>query len=294
MGSDGLGGSLGDSHGVTRWAGSCDPEVPVAQGETVLEITDTDRIRIITLNRPDALNAFNEALYDATTDALIDAAADNSVAVVIITGTGRSFSAGTDVVEMAMRNTGGIENGRHGFPGLVDHLVDFPKPLFCAVNGMALGIGATMLALSDLVFMSTEARIRCPFTALAVAPEAASSYTFPAMIGRHNATWALMSSEWLSAQECLEMGITWKVCEPEQLMEETMKHARVLASKSISSLVESKKTITAAIKPQIDAARERENAAFAYLMGRPANIEALTALAERRQPDFAAIDLADS
>jgi enoyl-CoA hydratase/carnithine racemase len=185
-----------------------------------------DRIRTITLNRPDALNAFNEALYDATTDALIDAAADNSVAVVIITGTGRSFSAGTDVVEMAMRNTGGIENGRHGFPGLVDNLVDFPKPLICAVNGMALGIGATMLALSDLVFMSTDARVRCPFTALAVAPEAASSYTFPALIGRHNATWALMSSEWLSAQECLEMGITWKVCEPDALMEDTMKHAR--------------------------------------------------------------------
>ncbi|MSW32638.1 MAG: enoyl-CoA hydratase/isomerase family protein [Actinobacteria bacterium] len=259
----------------------------------VLEISDVDRIRTITLNRPDALNAFNEALYDATTDALLDAADDNAVAVVIITGTGRSFSAGTDVVEMAMRNTGGVENGRHGFPGLVDNLVDFPKPLICAVNGMALGIGATMLALSDLVFMSTEARVRCPFTALAVAPEAASSYTFPAMIGRHNATWALMSSEWLSAQECLEMGITWKVCEPDVLMEETMKHARVLASKSISSLVESKKTIMAAIKPQIDAARERENAAFAYLMGRPANMEAMVALAERRQPDFAAIDLVD-
>ena len=270
------------------------PESLGAQGETVLEITDVDRIRTITLNRPDALNAFNEALYDATTDALIDAAADNSVAVVIITGTGRSFSAGTDVVEMAMRNTGGIENGRHGFPGLVDNLVDFPKPLICAVNGMALGIGATMLALSDLVFMSTDARVRCPFTALAVAPEAASSYTFPALIGRHNATWALMSSEWLSAQECLEMGITWKVCEPDTLMEDTMKHARVLASKSISSLVESKKTIMASIKPQIDAARERENAAFAYLMGRPANMEAMVALAERRQPDFAAIDLADS
>ncbi|MEI7624488.1 MAG: enoyl-CoA hydratase-related protein [Actinomycetes bacterium] len=268
--------------------------MPEAEGGNVLEITDVDRIRVITLNRPEALNAFNEALYDATTDALIDAAADNSVAVVIITGTGRSFSAGTDVVEMAQRNTGGVENGRHGFPGLVDHLVDFPKPLFCAVNGMALGIGATMLALSDLVFMSTEARVRCPFTALAVAPEAASSYTFPTMIGRHNATWALMSSEWLSAQECLDMGITWKVCEPESLMEETMAHARVLASKSISSLVESKRTIIAAIKPQIDAARERENAAFAYLMGRPANIEAMVALAERRQPDFAAIDLADS
>lgn len=261
------------------------------QGETVLEITDIDRIRTITLNRPEALNAFNEALYDATADALIDAAADHAVAVVVITGTGRAFSAGTDVVEMAMRNTGGVENGRHGFPGLIDQLVAFPKPLFCAVNGMALGIGATMLALSDLVFMSTEARVRCPFTALAVAPEAASSYTFPAMLGRHNATWALMSSEWLSADECLQMGLTWRVCEPDELIDETMKHARVLASKSISSLMECKRTITEAIRDQINAARQRENDAFAYLMGRPANIEAMTALAERREPDFASIDL---
>jgi enoyl-CoA hydratase/carnithine racemase len=257
----------------------------------MLQITDVDRIRTITLDRPDSLNAFNEALYDATTDALLDAATDNSVAVVIITGTGRAFSAGTDVVEMAQRNTGGIENGRHGFPGLVDQLVAFPKPLFCAVNGLALGIGATMLALADLVFMSTEARVRCPFTALAVAPEAASSFTFPNMLGRHNATWALMSSEWLSAEDCREMGLAWRVTSPEELMDETMRHARVLASKSISSLVESKRTIVAALAPQIEAARERENAAFAHLMGRPANIEALTALAERRTPDFAAIDL---
>lgn len=261
------------------------------QGDNVLEITDVDRIRTIRLDRPEALNAFNEALYDATADALIDAAADNSVAVVIITGTGRSFTAGTDVVEMAMRTQGGIENGRHGFPGLIDQLVDFPKPLFCAVNGMALGIGATMLALSDLVFMSTEARVRCPFTALAVAPEAASSFTFPNMLGRHNATWALMSSEWLSAEDCQQMGLAWRVCEPDALMDETMRHARVLASKSISSLMECKRTITAALKPQIDAARERENAAFAYLMGRPANLEAFAALAERREPDFASIDL---
>ena len=257
----------------------------------MLTITDTDRVRVITLDRPDALNAFNEALYDATTDALIEAASDNSVAVVVITGTGRAFSAGTDVVEMAMRNTGGIENGRHGFPGLVDNLTEFPKPLICAVNGLALGIGATMLALSDLVFMASDARVRCPFTDLAVAPEAASSYTFPMLLGRHNATWALMSSEWLDAQTCHEMGLAWKVTSPDDLMDVTMKHARVLASKSISSLVESKRTIIAALRPQIEAARERENAAFAYLMGRPANMEALTALAERRKPDFVAIDL---
>ena len=191
----------------------------------MLDIRDTDRIRIITLNRPEALNAFNEALYDATTEALIAAAADPTVAVVVITGAGKAFSAGTDVKEMAQRNGPGLEAGKHGFPGLIDQLVEFPKPLICAVNGMALGIGTTMLALSDLVFMSTDARCRCPFTALAVAPEAASSFTFPMMLGRHDATWALMSSEWLSADECKEMGLAWRVTTPDDLLDETLRHA---------------------------------------------------------------------
>jgi enoyl-CoA hydratase/carnithine racemase len=139
--------------------------------------------------------------------------------------------------------------------------------------------------------MSTEARVRCPFTDLAVAPEAASSYTFPMLLGRHNATWALMSSEWLSAADCLQMGLAWRVTEPDELLAETMRHARVLAGKSISSLMESKRTIIESIRGPIAAARERENAAFAKLMGTAANIEALSALAERRTPDFAAIDL---
>ena len=258
----------------------------------MLDIIDEDRIRTITLDRPDALNAFNEALYDATTDALLAAADDPDVAVVVITGNGRAFSAGTDVVEMAQRNTGGIESGRHGFPGLIDQLVAFPKPLFCAVNGLALGIGATMLALADLVFISREARVRCPFTALAVAPEAASSFTFPMLLGRHNATWALLSSEWLTGEDCKEMGLAWKVCESDELLAVTLEHARVLAAKPISSLIECKQAIVAALAEPIAAARERENQAFVRLLGQPANVEALTALAERRQPDFVAIDRA--
>lgn len=259
----------------------------------MIRIDDADRVRRLTLDRPDALNAFNEALYDATAEALLAAAADPSVAVVVITGEGRAFSAGTDVVEMAQRNQGGFEGGEHGFPGLVDQLVAFPKPLICAVNGLALGIGATMLALSDLVFMSTEAKVRCPFTDLGVAPEAASSFTFPQLLGRHDATWALMSSAWLTPEECLEMGLAWRLCDPDELLAETDRHARVLASKPIASLVECKRTITAALAEPIAQARERENTAFARLMGTPANVEALTALAERRAPDFVAVDAAN-
>jgi enoyl-CoA hydratase/carnithine racemase len=256
----------------------------------VIQIDDRDRIRTITLDRPDALNSFNEALYDATTEALIDAAADPDVAVVLITGTGRAFSAGTDVLEMATHATGEFVAGKHGFPGMVDQLASFPKPLFCAVNGLALGIGATMLALADLVFISSDARVRCPFTALAVAPEAASSFTFPLLMGRQDATWTLMSSEWLSAAECVRTGLAWKECPPESLLEEALVHARVLAAKPIPSLIETKLAIIAALREPIARARERENAAFQRLLGQPANLEAFAALGERREPDFVSVD----
>ena len=248
------------------------------------------RVRVITLDRPDALNAFNEALYDATTEELLAAAADPAIAVAVITGEGRAFSAGTDLMEMAARNTdAGIAAGKHGFPGMVDALIDFPKPLLCAVNGLALGIGATMLALSDLVFMSADARVRCPFSNLGVVPEAASSFTFPLLLGRQNAMWALLSSEWLGAEECERMGLAFRVCSPELLMTTTLHHAQVLASKPISSLVESKRTIVDPLRQSIRDARERENAAFQKLLGGPANREALVAFAERREPDFASV-----
>ncbi len=259
----------------------------------MLRSDDVERVRVLTLDRPDALNAFNEALYDAFAEALIDAATAPDVAVVVVTGSGRAFSAGTDVIEMAARTAGGVENGRYGFPGMVDVLTAFPKPLICAVNGLALGIGATLLGFADLALMSTEARVRCPFTDLAVAPEAASSYTFPLMLGRQQATWVLMSSEWFSGAECVEMGMAWKLCEPDDLLPETMAAATVLARKSIASLVESKRTIVAAQRDAIAAARARENAAFAVLLGAPASMEAFAALAARREPDFVSVDAAN-
>ena len=261
----------------------------------VLKIADHGRVRVITLDRPEALNAFNEALYDTTTEALMSAAASPSVAVAVITGSGRAFSAGTDVVEMAARTSdpAGFQAGRHGFPGMIDQLVAFPKPLLCAVNGLALGIGATMLGFAELVLMSSDARIRCPFTDLAVAPEAGSSYLFPLLLGRQNASWFLMSSEWFSASECEEMGLAWKVTSPEDLLPTTMDVAQKLAGKPMASLIETKRTIVSAHRDLVAAARKREDRAFSRLLGQPANMEAYAALGERRPPDFAAVDAAN-
>ena len=256
----------------------------------MIEITDQGRVRTITLMRPEAKNAMNTAMWDGTAQALLDAAEDSGVAVVVITGSGDSFSAGQDVIEMARMALGERLEGIHGFIGVTQILIDFPKPLILAVNGMGVGFGATVLGLADLVFMSSTARLKCPFTMLGVAPELASSGTFPRLIGRQNASWVLMSSEWISAEECREAGLAFRVCEPDELMTTTMAHAQILAAKPISSLMASKRTIVEPIRAALREAHDRENGEFAVLMGSPANIEAMTAFAEKRPPDFDGID----
>jgi enoyl-CoA hydratase/carnithine racemase len=256
----------------------------------MLLIEDADRVRTLTLDRPEALNAFNEALYDALTDALQEAAEDPSVAVVLLTGTGRAFSSGTDLLEMGERiSNPDFEPGRHGFLGLVDTLRDFDKPLLLAINGLGLGIGLTIIGFADLVLMSSEARLKTPFTSLGVAPEAASSYLLPLLIGRQNAAWVLLSSEWISAAEAKEMGLVWRVCDPAALLPEARRAAATLASRPISSLREVKRDMTAPLREEIRRARERENDGFVRLMGGPANAEALTAFAEGREPDFTSL-----
>ena len=263
------------------------PDATALDRPGLVRVVDDARVRTVTLDRADALNAFNEVLYDAVTDTLLDSAEDPGVAVVLLTGSGRAFCAGTDLLEMAARTSDpDFTPGVHGFLGLIDALIAFPKPLIIAVNGLGLGIGTTILGFADLAFMSSTARLKCPFTSLGVSPEAASSFTFPALLGRQNATWVLMSSEWIEAEEAHSIGLVWKVTEPDALLPEARRYASVLAAKPISSLVHTKAAIVAPFLAQLAAARERESASFAELMGGPANAEALAAFAEKRPPDF--------
>ncbi|MDT5002137.1 MAG: hypothetical protein QOK12_4242 [Mycobacterium sp.] len=249
----------------------------------LVQIDDANGVRTLTLNRPESLNAFNEALYDATTIALRAADEDPATAVVVLTGTGRAFSAGNDLNEMQARITNpDFQSGEYGFPGMIEALTALRKPLIVALNGLAVGIGATVLGYADLVFMSTTARLKCPFTSLGVAPEAASSYLLPQLIGRQNAAWILMSSEWVDAEEALRMGLAWKVCEPDDLLSEARRHAEVLASQPISSLMAVKQTIVEPMRAGIAAGLEREYAQFAKLMGGAANADALAEFADRR------------
>jgi enoyl-CoA hydratase/carnithine racemase len=231
-----------------------------------------DRARLLTFNRPDRANAFNEELYHAAADALRAAASDDDVAVVVFTGAGKAFCAGTDLLEMAETVDAGVSGGttsRSGFPSFVDQLQEFPKPLLAAVNGAAVGLGFTMLAHCDIVFVSDNARLLAPFTNMGVAPEAASSYLLPRRMGRQRAAVSLFTSDWISAEDAVATGLAVQQCRPESLVDDTMELAMRIASKSLPSLMATKRLLLDAEHEGIARARTLENQAFAELLALP-------------------------
>ena len=233
---------------------------------------DRDRVRMLTFNRPDRANAFNEELYHAAADALRTAATDDEVAVVVFTGAGKAFCAGTDLLEMAATvdaGVGGEAVSRNGFPAFVDQLQEFPKPLLAAVNGAAVGLGFTMLAHCDIVFVSDNARLLAPFTNMGVAPEAASSYLLPRRMGRQRASVSLFTSDWISAEDAVATGLAVEQCTPESLVDDAMELATRIASKSLPSLMATKRLLLDAEREGIERARTLENQAFAELLALP-------------------------
>lgn len=254
----------------------------------VLEIVDKDRVRLLRLQREDALNAYNDALYDAVRDALNEAAQQDDVAVVVITGAGRGFSAGTDLGELA--NPPSYADGeRHGFPPYIEAVERFPKPLIAAVNGIGVGIGVTLLPHCDLVFMSTKARLRAPFVNLGLTAEAGSTELLPSLIGWQRTAELIYTSRWVEGAEAVEWGLGSYLCEPDDLLPETLAMANQIATMPIPSLVGTKQLLLDARLSAVRAARERENVTFAGLLGGPANQEALAAFREKREPDFSGI-----
>jgi enoyl-CoA hydratase/carnithine racemase len=242
----------------------------------VIEVSDDSAVRLVRFDRPEARNAFNAALYDAVTEALLEAAADPGVHVVVLTGSGAAFSAGQDLKEMAAIVTGAASpEAARGFVGLLDAVGGFEKPLLAAVNGVGVGLGFTLLAHCDIVLMADDARLRVPFAELGVPPEAASSYLFPATMGWQRAAHALFTGAWVTAPEAVEAGIALASVAPGALLEETMALARTIAAQPPDAVGAIKRLMLAGRRDAVAGARCREDAAFAELLGSAANLAAL-------------------
>jgi enoyl-CoA hydratase/carnithine racemase len=247
----------------------------------VLESVE-DGVLLLTLNRPERKNAFDETMWREARDALADAQADDAVRAVIVTGAGDAFSAGQDLGQMAAPPA----DGPPGFPSFMDRLVAFDKPLLAAVNGVGVGIGLTLLLHCDVVWMAEEARLRAPFVPLGVVPEAASSYLLPLQLGHQRAAEVLYTAEWIDARRAVELGIASRALPRARLLPELRELAARIAAQPLGALRWTKRLLLAVRRDGIAAARAREDAGFAVRVGSPENQEALRAFLEKRPADF--------
>jgi enoyl-CoA hydratase/carnithine racemase len=255
----------------------------------VLTVEDQGRVRILTLDRPSSLNAFNDDMYDAVREALDDAAEQPDIAVVVVTGSGRVFTAGQDLDELAEPRS--HDDGQpHGFYPFIATVEAFPKPLLAAVNGIAVGIGLTVLPHCDIVLVAEGARLRAPFVSLGVTAEAGSTELLPATIGWQATAQLLYTAEWISADRAVELGLALRSVPDDRLMEETLALATKIAAMPIPSLIGTKKLLLGARLTAVREARRREDETFGKLVGGPANQEAIAAFRDRREPDFTQLD----
>ena len=239
-------------------------------------------VRVIAFNRPAVRNAFDTAMYKEVTAALRAADGDETVGAVVLTGRGTAFTSGQDLAEMAAIATGtAVEGAGQGFMGLLECLIDLSVPLLAAVNGVAVGLGFTLLPHCNLVLVDAGARLRVPFAELGVPPEAASSVLFPAVMGWQQAARVLLTSDWVSAPELVELGVALKVCAEGTVLDETVALAARIAAHPRGATRASTSLVRAARRDAVVEANGREQAAFGTLLAGAVGSGALAEFAAR-------------
>jgi enoyl-CoA hydratase/carnithine racemase len=243
-----------------------------------------DGIQIIRMNRAAKKNALTRDMYDTMTAALKAGDADATVAVHVLMGSGGVFSAGNDIKDFLHRppNTESRTGGASGFIGYLP-LVE--KPLVAAVDGLAIGVGTTLLFHCDLVFASPAASLRTPFLDLGLVPEAASSLLAPRRMGHARAFELLCLGETFDAERALQAGLVNKIVPAGELEAQALKSAKQLAAKPPGALAAARKLMKGDAG-EILAQIKREGEVFAERLASPEAKEAFNAFLEKRPPDF--------
>lgn len=239
----------------------------------------------LTFNRVDKKNALLGEMYTALSDALEHAAEDDAIRVAVFQGSVEVFTAGNDLIDF-LQNPPDADKGRD-VPvfRFLEALRAFPKPLIAAVCGPAVGVGTTMLLHCDLIYAGDNAAFSMPFVNLGVCPEAGSSLLLQNLVGYPRAAEKLMLGEAFYAEEALDMGLANRILPPHEVNGYAQAQAAKLAAKPASSL-----RITKALmkqhQPTLPAVMLEEGRHFSELIRGPAAKEAMSAIMEKRRPDF--------
>ncbi len=211
--------------------------------ETVKYETD-NHVAIITLGRPDDMNAFNTQMRADFAKAQSAAESNENIRIVIITGSGRAFSAGTDLKEpLGTRDFGAFDNSIRDYKPLIDGISQSKKIYLSAINGFAGGVALGMALGADLAIMSDKAIVFSPFANVGLVPDGGASFYLYHHMGYKRAFAAIAECTRLDAQTCLEMGLVNKVVPAEELLDEATKWAHDLAERAPLALSYSKEIL---------------------------------------------------
>ena len=250
----------------------------------MIHVSHDRSVCILTLSRPEKKNAFTAAMYIALSEQLIAAEADDAVRVVVITGAGNAFSAGNDLEDFLKSPPQDIDAPPFHF---LRTLAKITKPVIAAVNGLAVGVGSTMLFHCELAYAHESARFMFPFVSLGLVPEGASSLLLPQLIGHRRAAEILLLGQPLSAQEAQSIGLVNAVT-GESALDLALEKAHQLAQQPRGAVRATK----VLLKPLHETLAQIDQEAIAFIERTRSSAaqEAFKAFLEKRKPDFSDLD----
>jgi enoyl-CoA hydratase/carnithine racemase len=249
----------------------------------------TDPVALITLDRPEKLNALTYPMMRDFRSAINEAAADRAVVGIVITGAGRGFCSGLDATTLAETTAVGssAQQKSDEVPGMFTYLLAIPKPIIAAVNGVAAGGGFVLTVMSDIRIASSAASFTTIFSKRGLVSEHGTTWIVPRLIGNGGALDLLWSSRRIDAQEAYHLGLVQQVVEPDDLLSTARQYVTDLAENvSPASLADTKRLVYSHLGLGYpEALREADDATYAALDRVDAK-EGAAALLERRAPSF--------
>lgn len=252
-----------------------------------VEVTKKDHIAVVTMNRPEALNALNKAVFTDLEVALDDVEKDDEVYVVIITGAGRAFIAGADIGEMAPMNVAeGLAFSELGNRILMR--VDMmEKPTIAAVNGFALGGGCEMALACDIRIASEKAKFGQPEVGLGITPGFGGTQRLPRLVGSANALELILTARNINAQRALEIGLVSHVYPAEEMLDRALELADAIAANAQVAVRQSKAAVRRGLQADMATGVAYESEAFGLCFATEDQKDAMAAfLKKEKLPGF--------
>ncbi len=249
-------------------------------------ITRDAGVLTLRFNRPEKKNAILQAMYTSLADSINAAATDPSVRVLVIAGGAEAFSAGNDMVDFMKAAQSGGSGGESPTIRFMNALAAFPKPAIASVNGLAIGVGVTLLLHCDLVYAGEDARFTMPFVNIGIVPEYASTYLMPRIMGHARAMEMVLFGEPFTAAHARECGMVNEVLPNSELEARVMDRAKKLALQPPNAIRTCKKLMKRWTDKTIAEAIPIEAFHFGPMLSKPEAQEAIGAFLQKRKPDF--------